>query len=129
MTQKQKDNTDQTEQDKHESTFLLNFGIKIERELKGKEDPDLLNKIEDKATEAANYIDENIDVFACTAPAVGMDIILLIKPAQGEYWHSINRKVENIRENVNGINGISVHQPVPVCSTMDKVKDESTIRK
>lgn len=110
----------------NKNKFVLVFDIRIEDQSRNNHQPDLLNKIEYEVNNVVNYVDENVEVFSCTAPAIGNDLRLVVKPATAEYWHSINRKVEAIRKNVGAIDNITIDHPVPKCSSIDQIKTDST---
>lgn len=107
--------------------LLLIFHIDIEGKNAGTYNtPENMNELSNTISRASNYIDRNIKVFRSDAPATGNDFMAIVEPGTAEYWSSIDRSVQNIKQEVGSLDNVRIGDAIPVCDTVDDIVKNNT---
>lgn len=89
--------------------------------------PKNINELSERVEDASGYVPSNIRVIRADAPSAGPHFIVAVKPATGEFWRSIDRKVKSITTEVDKMDNVRIEAPVPMATTFDEIeKDNST---
>jgi|APHM01.1.fsa_nt_gi hypothetical protein len=107
--------------------LLLTFEILVEgQSVESYNTPSNVNGLIDAMSKASMYRDKQITVIRADEPRSKPDFIGVVETNEGQYWSTIDSRVENIKDAINNRANLEAMDPVPVCGTVDEIVDEYT---